>query len=95
MDQPIACILTPAAYRERTQTVERIARSGLRARLSIDGGTRLTFDAGAENALRELIAAEAECCPFLRMTLTRSGDALTLEVTGPEDAQPIIAELFD
>jgi hypothetical protein len=40
------------------------------------------------------VAAEAACCAFLTMTLTRAGDQLVLDVAGPPEARPIIAELF-
>jgi hypothetical protein len=41
-----------------------------------------------------VIAAEASCCAFLRMDLQRSGDGLVLDVAGPQDPRPVIAELF-
>jgi hypothetical protein len=96
MEQPIACSLSAAEMRERRTTIDAIAREALRTREPMDGGVRLTFTDGAdtERALRDLIAAEAECCPFLRFDLDRDGDSMTLEVTAPEDAQPMLAELF-
>jgi MerR family copper efflux transcriptional regulator len=94
MDTPIACSLPPAEFASRRASIDQIARSALMSRERIEDGARLAFAAEAEDALRELIAAEAQCCPFLQMDLRRSGDALTLDVTGPEDAQPLIAELF-
>jgi hypothetical protein len=94
MDQPIACSLPSADYAERRAHIDDITRSALLAREPIESGARMTFAAEAEAELRELIAAEAECCSFLRMELSRSGEALALEVTGPKDAQPIIEELF-
>jgi hypothetical protein len=94
MDRPIACSLSSADYAERRAHIDEIARAALLAREPTESGARMTFTAGAEDALRELIAAEAECCPFLRMELRGDGDTLTLDVTGPDDAQPIIAEMF-
>jgi hypothetical protein len=94
MDQPIACSLPPADYAKRRAHIDDITRSALLGREPIESGERMTFAPEAEADLRELVAAEAECCSFLRMELSRSGDALTLDVTGPDDAQPIIAELF-
>ena len=96
MDTPIACSLPPDALRERRAHIDRIARQALRSRRPIEGGVRLTFTAGPEtdHSLRDLIAAEADCCAFLRMELARSGDELTLDLTGPSDAQPVIAEFF-
>jgi hypothetical protein len=41
--------------------------------------------------LDRLVAAEAECCPFLEMTVSE-GDALELTIDGPDDAKPVIAD---
>src|SRR4051812_34101646 len=96
MDQPIACTLSAADYRTRRATIGQIANDSLRARERIEAGARFTFSACAstEAALRDLIAAERECCPFLRMELVRDGDALILDVTGADEAQPVIAQLM-
>ena len=94
--EPIACSLSTDDYRARGAAVAQIADDALRSRDPRDGGARLTFTGGdaTEARLRELIAAEAECCPFLRFELDRDGDTLTLDVTGPDEARPIIDELF-
>jgi len=96
MDQPIACTLTAADYARRTQDTAELARRTLRSRRRIADGTRLTFDASAdtERELRDIVAAEAQCCRFLRMDLRAAEDALILDITGPAEAEPIIAELF-
>ena len=96
MDQPIACTLSAADYAVRTDDTAALARRALRSREPIPDGTRLTFESGTETErrLREIVAAEARCCAFLRMDLRPAGDALVLEVTGPAEAEPIIAELF-
>jgi hypothetical protein len=96
MDQPIACTLAPADYSERTDRIAAIARDALRSREPIDGGARIVFAAseGTERDLRAVVAAEAECCAFLRFDLRPGDDTIALEVTGPEAGQPVIAELF-
>ena len=96
MHQPIACSLSPANYATRKDDIARIARGALRSRQPLPGGARLTFAARGETErdLRAVIAAEAECCSFLHFELDRDGDNLRLDVTGPDDALPIIAELF-
>ena len=94
--EPIACSLDAAEYAARRGDAARIAHDALRSREPLDHGARLTFDASdaTERRLRELIAAETRCCPFLRIDLDRDGDALRVDVTGPDEAQPIIAQLF-
>jgi hypothetical protein len=96
MDQPIACNLPPADLRARGDDMSEIARRALRARHPLEGGARLTFagDATTERDLRDVIAAEAQCCAFLTFDLRREDDALRLDVTGPEEAQPLIAQMF-
>jgi hypothetical protein len=96
MDQPIACTLAAADYAARTAEIADLARRALRSREPIPDGARLTFEAGAETEreLRDVMAAEAQCCAFLRMDLRPADDALVLEITGPAEAEPIIAELF-
>jgi hypothetical protein len=96
MEKPIACTLPPADLRARGDHIAQIAQRALRSREPLERGARLTFagDAVTERDLRDLIAAESQCCAFLTFDLEREDDALRLDVTGPEDAQPIIAQLF-
>jgi len=93
---PVACTLTPGALAGRVGELAALAERALRSRAPAAGGERLVFaDApGIEDALREAVAAEASCCSFLRMTLARTADGLVLDVTGPPEAQPVIAQLF-
>jgi hypothetical protein len=84
-EPPIACTLSPADFRARRAEL---------AALSLPGRP-LAFPASAEPALRDLIAAEAQCCPFLAFDLRPTGpDELQLTITGPAEAGPVIAELF-
>jgi hypothetical protein len=92
----MTCGLSPAALRARRALIESLLERG-RARLTaIGGGVRAELVGGAEIAseLEALAALEAECCPFLTMTLRSSADRIKLEITGPPSAQPLIAELF-
>jgi hypothetical protein len=96
MEQPIACILSPGQYKSRTNDLAAIAARALRSREQTTDGERLTFEDSeeTERELRAAIAAESSCCAFLRMDLQRADDALVLDIAGPQDARPIIAELF-
>lgn len=93
---PIACTLPPDAYRARTDELGALARPALRTREPTACGERLVFTdtPGVERRLRDVIAAESRCCPFLRMELTRTPRGLVLEIAGAEDARPVIAQLF-
>jgi hypothetical protein len=96
IELPIACTLTPAELRERQDQLGALAARALRSRERTAAGERLTFAGGedVERALRAAIDAEARCCPFLRMELRRDGDVLVLDVAAPDEARPIVAELF-
>jgi hypothetical protein len=96
MDRPIACTLPAGAYRERTAALSALARRALRSREPTAGGERLAFadDPAIEQALRAAIAAEQQCCAFLRLQLVRAHGALVLDITGPDEARPIISALF-
>ncbi len=93
---PIACTLTPEELQDRTASLSDLAARALTARETIDGGQRLRFIdlPDVERELRDAVAAESSCCSFLSMDLRRQDGALVLDVTGPEQARPIISELL-
>jgi hypothetical protein len=96
MNQPIACTLSPGQYRDRTAELATLAARALRSRERTPNGERLIFTDSAEieRELRAAIAAEASCRAFLRMDLQRAEAGLVLDIAGPQDARPVIAELF-
>jgi hypothetical protein len=96
MAQPIACTLGPGQYQDRAGELAALAARALRSRDQTPDGERLIFTGGedTERELRAVIAAESSCCPFLRMDLERTAEGLVLDIAGPADARPIIAELF-
>jgi hypothetical protein len=96
MEQPIACTLSAAQYHDRTGELAALAARALRSREQTADGERLVFadSADTERELRAVIAAESRCCAFLRMDLQRADAGLVLDIAGPQDARPIIAELF-
>jgi hypothetical protein len=66
-----------------------------------DGRVVATYpnDAQILARLRELIAAEAECCSFLRFRLEETPDAIVTELRLPDDLSPSmrarVVEVFD
>jgi|tagenome__1003787_1003787.scaffolds.fasta_scaffold17720185_2 hypothetical protein len=96
-DAPIACSLAPAEYRTRMDDTARVAQEALIERTATDGGVRMTFAGGdgMRERLERYVAAERECCPFLDLDLAEREDGrIVLEVTGPDEARPIITDLF-
>ena len=95
-DVPIACTLDARELAGRTAELAALAARALRRREPTPTGERFVFadTAETERELRAAIAAEARCCAFLTMDLRRRDDGLVLDVAGPRDARPVIAELF-
>jgi hypothetical protein len=92
---PIACSLDAEGLAARAQEYAALGRRSL---ISVSQGKgarvllRFTADKGTRATLDRMVAAEAECCPFLEITV-REGGALELTIDGPDEAGPVIAEL--
>ena len=95
-DLPIACTLTAGGMTARLALIDALAADGLLARTATDTGmrVRLRDTPEIERRTRELVAAESQCCAFLDFTLARDDGALVLDITGPEDARPVIDRFF-
>lgn len=67
-DQSIACTLTSEQKRERMSLIAGLAAEALVGHEPIDGGMRARFRnaPGIEQRVRDLAAAEAQCCASLR-----------------------------
>lgn len=90
---PIACSLDASQLAERTERWHALAEHALISVDQTDAGVRQRYRGGAaiEAELRELVALEAECCPFLALTVRRADSELHLEVSGPPEAAEIVA----
>ena len=93
-DPPIACSLGSDSLRGRLDEWQNLLGHAV-ARRVIDGGVRVEFD-GAVPAgeLMRLVAAEQDCCQFLRFAITVDTRGIALEVSAPSDARPIVESLF-
>jgi hypothetical protein len=97
MSEPvIACSLNATDQSKRLEAAADLRDRALVGSEEIPGGLRMRFSArpGIRKELEQLIAAESGCCSFLRFELRSRERDLILEVTGPDQARPIIAELF-
>ncbi len=45
--------------------------------------------------MENIIAAEAECCSFLELSLSEDGHELVLSIAAPKDGQAVADELAD
>jgi hypothetical protein len=92
---PLACSLGTGELRERGEEIEALFGAYATGSERTPGGVRISLsgdDAVAER-VEALVAAERECCPFLRFDLAREGDRLVLDIEGPPEAREI-AESF-
>jgi hypothetical protein len=93
---PIVCSLDAARLQAREAELEILGRS----LISVSGQERtpvtlrFTADRETRERLDRIVAAEAECCPFLDLTVSE-GETLELTIDGPEDAAPVITGLVE
>jgi hypothetical protein len=89
---PLACSLPPADQAKRGRELDDLARRALVR--SDRAGRELVLGYRAaptvEEALRELIRREAECCPFLDLELVAARDELELRVSAPPGAEGVL-----
>ncbi len=90
----IACTLDASRIGDRFGEWQRVTAQAVACE-SLGDGIRLLFprDANA-GAIASLAMAEQTCCSFFRFSLGIGPEAVTLDVTGPADAQPVIAAMM-
>src|SRR4051794_21566443 len=95
-DLPIACTLSPDGMTARLALIDALAADGLLDRTSSDAGlrVRLRDTPEIEQRTRALVAAESACCAFLDFALGHYDGDLVLDISGPEDARPVIDMFF-
>ncbi len=88
---PVACSLGAGALEQRLAAIAEIGAESLLSRHAESGRHLLRFraDAVTRQRLEEIIAAEAECCSFLSLSLDQAGDELTLSIAAPREAQAL------
>ncbi|MGA9597581.1 MAG: MerR family transcriptional regulator [Acidimicrobiia bacterium] len=91
----IACSLNAGAVGDRITAWTRMLSNAGGTRERVPGGVRVRFDRSVDVAtLAELAAAEQVCCSFFHFDIGIGGDEVSLEVTGPKEAQRVIAAVF-
>jgi len=84
--QPLACRLHGAELVDRIEAWREVVQRATSR--GVDGDRVVAVypnDAHLLGRLRELIAAEAECCSFLRFSVEATPDAILTELRLPED----------
>jgi hypothetical protein len=94
-NQPIACSLGASDLQQRLAEIAKIGADSLTDRAVEDGRHVLRFraDATTRERLDAIVAAEADCCSFLDLSLVEDADELVLTIAAPDDAQPVADDL--
>jgi hypothetical protein len=91
--QDVACILEAAEAGEQGRRWDVLRAEHLVGVEPIEGGLRVRFRPDAADAVRDVVSRESQCCGFLRLAVATADDAVTVEITGSADAQPVIRAL--
>src|ERR1700737_4113505 len=98
MELPIACTLTEAEMRGRRNTILVFFRRAVLNVTPLPLGYAYLFEPTSEvlGHLSRLVDLERQCCPFLtfRIVIEAGNQPICLEVTGPPDAEVVIADFF-
>ena len=86
-DLPIACSLDATALAGR--------REEMRAVPLLAARVQLRFAAHDRERIERLVEAESQCCPFLTMSVSQSGDEVVLDVTGPTGSERVLAGMVE
>src|SRR3954447_19555506 len=91
---PIACSLSAVELPVRLAEMRDLGRALVGVERTKTTAV-LHFRHGGETAerLAAIVTAEARCCPFLDMTLHETSGALSLTISAPPDAAPVLDEL--
>jgi len=97
MDLPVICTLTEEQLRERRAEILETFRANTHRVESIPGGYVYTFGESPTvlSDLAKLVGLERQCCQFLTFKIIVEPHAvIKLEISGPPEAGPTIAEFF-
>jgi hypothetical protein len=90
---PIACSLDATQLAERKERWRALGEHALISTERTDEVVRQRYRGGAaiEAELLDLVALEAECCPFLDLRVERVDAEIWLDVSGPPGSEEVVA----
>ena len=88
---PLACSLEVSALERRLAAISEVGEDSLLGRSVERDRQLLRFraDQRTRERLREIVAAESECCAFLELALTEEEGEVHLSIAAPADARPV------
>jgi hypothetical protein len=92
---PIACMLRAGDFKQRLAWIADLNRLSLISARREDLRLELRYVPRAQEAVRELVRRERECCAFLDFDLRIEDDAVRLVVTAPETAREAVDLVFE
>jgi hypothetical protein len=99
MDLPIVCTLSEAEFRHRRQAIMDVFSRMQVAVSELPDGYAFSFAATSEALLQiaQLVDMERQCCSFLtfKIVVEAGRGPMRLELTGPKNANAVIAEYFN
>lgn len=93
-DTPIACTLTPDAYRARLIEIAALTRDALRNVEQHSGLIVLRYVPEAADRVRRLVDQERTCCAFLAFEIRQGGDEIQVLISVPPEAEAAVPELL-
>jgi hypothetical protein len=93
---PVACTLTSADLTAQVGRWTQLIARAMTGRAETPDGVRVSFrsEAGAEEELRALVAAENECCSWAAWTVDTSTGTTVLEVRSAGDGVATLRSMF-
>jgi len=94
-DVPIACSLGSGELQRRLAAITEVGASSLLSRAMHDDSHLLRFrrDPATRRQLEGIIAAEAECCAFLDLSLREDEGELVVSIAAAENARAVAGDL--
>ncbi len=92
---PIACSLDATALSARVAAMAELGRDALVDASRAAGHAELRFDGrdGIRERVAAIVAAEAQCCPFLDMEVRDEPGVVVLDIGAPAEADLVLGEL--
>jgi hypothetical protein len=92
---PIACTLTPGAFKDRTAWIAALNKEALRKYQRRDLILELSYAPEARERVHEMVRNEQACCGFLAFELHETRNEIRLTVTAPETTREAADALFE